>query len=888
MFKNRGYFILVGLVIVFSCNMDDKLIYQNDDFKILEDRVSQGNFEAVAVSETHLTSNYQSPENFISQKLSFKFSVNGWDNELPYNQFHQLIVDSGTTETPIIKFGEQYLDKKQFSPNKPLGLSQKLTFKVDMREVLNAFDSKGFYQFTNGSIIYKSDFKGVFLAGDVLPLNLDFDNLAKTDQFKLTDDDGDGIYSISFILNKKEEQKHIATSWQLKNDISSFPQYQSNSVLANAIYNLSLDEMQNAIEPDSTLRTGLEWVGVWTRDISYSIILSMATLQPRVAMISLMKKVDGNKIIQDTGTGGSYPVSSDRMVWAIAAYEVYKVTGDKDWLNTIYPIIKNSVENDEKIVYDEKTGLVKGESSFLDWREQTYPKWMQPADIYESESLGTNAVHYQVNKVLAELANIKGDKQTAAKHLTLANSIKTGINTYLWQPEKGYYGQFLYGRQHKILSDRAEALGEALTVLFGIADEEKTKSIFENTPLLNYGIPCIYPQIPEIPPYHNNAIWPFVQSYWALAAAKAGCQNVFMHAVVGIYRSSALFLTNKENFVATSGDYAGTVINSSNMLWSLSGNLSLVYKGLFGIQYDSDQLRFAPLVPKALKGVRNLKNFNYRNAQLDIEVEGFGQIHEFYVDGEKKKDAIVPANLEGKHRIKIVLNNKTDEHEVDIKENRFSLATPVVSISDKKLSWKPIDGASKYILIKNGKKLKTISQNYFDVTSTGEYQVIAVDKDNVQSFASEPVLHFLEDDLLTYEIEHFAINSAQKAQGFQSDGFVQITKSLNTEITISTNINQAGLYALNFRYANGSGPKNTDNKCAIRTLSINNTSVGAMIFPQRGQDEWSNWGLSNTKIIHLNKGENTFKLVYSPENENMNRDVNTAYLDQMVLTKIRE
>jgi len=47
------------------------------------------------------------------------------------------------------------------------------------------------------------------------------------------------------------------------------------------------------------------------------------------------------------------------------------------------------------VAYDAGTGLVKGESSFLDWREQTYPKWMQPADIYESENLGTNAVHYQ-------------------------------------------------------------------------------------------------------------------------------------------------------------------------------------------------------------------------------------------------------------------------------------------------------------------------------------------------------------------------------------------------------------------------------------------------------------------------------------------------------------
>ncbi len=29
------------------------------------------------------------------------------------------------------------------------------------------------------------------------------------------------------------------------------------------------------------------------------------------------------------------------------------------------------------------TYLMRGESSFLDWREQTYPRWMEPVDIYE-------------------------------------------------------------------------------------------------------------------------------------------------------------------------------------------------------------------------------------------------------------------------------------------------------------------------------------------------------------------------------------------------------------------------------------------------------------------------------------------------------------------------
>ena len=122
--------------------------------------------------------------------------------------------------------------------------------------------------------------------------------------------------------------------WKLKNDISSYPKLTTSNRLLQAVYKMGLDEMVNAVEPDTTLRTGKEWAGVWTRDVSYSILLSMAYLQPEASRISLMKKVDPlGRIIQDTGSGGAWPVSTDREIWCVAAWEVYKVTGDKKWLD---------------------------------------------------------------------------------------------------------------------------------------------------------------------------------------------------------------------------------------------------------------------------------------------------------------------------------------------------------------------------------------------------------------------------------------------------------------------------------------------------------------------------------------------------------------------------
>ncbi len=874
-------------------------IFKSKAYTILKDGVIQGDYKAKAVSSTELTSNYQSPVNlYQSPEIEFKFSINGKDNEMPVGKNHHINV-SGWNTSPLITFGQHYQDTREI-PKSYLKPGTPFTIRLDMREVLEAFKNKGFYTAFNGDKIYKDDFKGVYVAGNTSPLIWDFDNIANHPDLQLKDPDGDGIYEVTLLLNQQKEQRLTASSWKLSKDISAFPQYKSNYPLIDALYNLALEEMENAVEPDSTFRTGKEWAGVWTRDISYSIILSMAILQPKVAEYSLMRKVKNDRVIQDTGTGGSYPVSSDRMVWAIAAWEVYKTTGDKNWLAKAYRIIKNSVADDVKNNYDPKTGLVKGESSFLDWREQTYPKWMQPADIYESECLGTNAVHYQTNIVLAKMAALINDRDASVEYAQLAEKIKQGINKYLWIPEKGYYAQFLYGRNFKIRSPRSEALGEALSILFDIADIERQKEIMACTPVNSFGIPCIYPQIPNIPPYHNNAVWPFVQSYWSLAAAKAGNEEALLQSMSAIYRPAALFLTNKENFVASNGDFAGTQINSSNMLWSLSGNISMVYKVLFGIEFQANSITFNPFVPQALAGNQILSNFKYRNAILDIEMDGFGnKIQAMTLDGKPLEKAEIPASLTGKHQVKIVLANQAikikREEGANLVKDYTSPAVPsvtytisMVSMPDF-LSWKKIGGAVKYKILKNGEEIQTTQDTKIFASSNQfeEYQVIAIDKEGMESFASEPLTLYPEKAAELIEIETIISKENLPYKGFSGTGFVEISKDKNTSINIKVGIPETGTYAIDFKYANGNGPTNTENKCAIRTLKMGEFFLGTIVFPQRGKEEWSNWGFSNAVQVSLEKGSHTLSLLFEPENENMNGTINQAMLDYVRVIRIK-
>lgn len=868
-----------------------KPLWQSKEYAVYADSIVQQKYTARAISGTQLISNYQSPANeFKSSLLSFKFSINGKDNEMLSGTDHHYNCDTKNLvcETPLIKFGVP-LKEQDRTPGflKP---GAQLKVRLDMRHVLDEFNKKGYFTTFDGARIYKTDFKGVYIAGNSAPLIWDFDNLVNHPDLRLMDTDGDGIYEITLLLNRKEDEKQTLSHWTMSKDISGYPQYQSPYAISDALYNLSLEEMSNAIEPDSTFRTGKEWAGVWTRDVSYSIILSMAYLQPQVARYSLLRKVSKKrKIIQDTGTGGAWPVSTDRLIWAIAAWELYKVTGDHDWLKESYTIIKNSIDDDRQNIYDRETGLVKGESSFLDWREQTYPRWMQPADIFESENLGTNAVHYKANRVLAEMAGILNEQDNAKKYNAIAEQIKKGINQYLWLPAQGYYGQYLYGRTYKMISPRAEALGEALCVLFDIAGEDRQLQIVSHAPVTPFGITCIYPQIPNIPPYHNNAIWPFVQAYWMLASAKQKNETAVMESIAAIYRPSAMFATNKENFVAENGDHSGTQINSSNMLWSLSGNISIVHKVLFGIDFEKDGLVFHPFVPEALKGKRTLTHFRYREAVLDIDMDGFGdKIRSFKLDGRELGKAELSATLKGSHHVEIILADQTtNAGPINKVPVLFTPAAPVAVYKNNILSWPVVNGAVRYKLFRNGKLLREMTGTRISVREEDfcEYQMIAIGKDGLESFASEPVMIVSPSHVATYEAENYANAAAYPYKGYTARGFIETDVSVNTSIEVPITIKEDGNYLIDIRYSNGNGPSNTDNKCAVRTVLVDDTMAGTLVFPQRGKEEWSNWGFTNRVSARLSKGPHVLKLQYLPANENMNELTNQAMIDYFRVIK---
>jgi hypothetical protein len=863
-------------------------LYRSDAYTVTDTSVRQGRWTATALSRDSIVSTYPR----AGREMHFRFSLNGQDNEFPSGTEHTLYIrpTGGRIESPVYVFGQEqppFIPTPEAYPTSEEGVAQ-VRISLDLRAVRSALQRTGSYDPPYGPPVRALD--AVYAIGDVEPLSWDAHALRAGGPAQLTDPDGDGIYTLTLPVEAQYTRPLAGEGravWTRRADVSAFPQLRSPERLVDALYQMSLEELTQLVREDGALSAGAKWPGVWTRDVAYSSVLALAIVAPDAVRRSLMAKVDSaGRIIQDTGTGGSWPISTDRMTWALAAWELYAVTGDRGWLRTAYDVVSRSAEADLHAALDPRTGLMTGETSFMDWREQSYPRWMDPRDIAQSAATSTNVVHYATYRMLADMADALGEP--SERWTEVADGLRTAINTHLWQPERGWYATFRYGRAFQSLSPRSDALAEALAIIYGVADDEQQARLAERTPVVDFGAPTFWPYIPSIPSYHNGALWPFVNAYWLWASAEAGSTAGVEHGLASIWRPAALFLTNKENMVASTGHFDGTELNSDRQLWSVAGNLAASYRVLFGMRFDPDRLRFTPMVPPAYEGERTLSGLRYRGATLTITVRGHGDgVASVRLDGRPVERAEVPASLTGEHTVEIEMNGRWPESRINLVQNHFAPETPGVTRRGVALGWDAVPGAVSYVLYRNGRPFDTGGQTLVDVGPADgftEYQVLAVDSAGAESFLSEPV-RMGEDGAVIIARPRYVPLEREHA-GFSGEGYVRLTRESNTLVEVPVRITCGGVYLVEPRYANGSGPINTEAKAAIRTLVVGGDDVGVLVMPQRGTDRWTDWGYGTGLQVELPAAEYTLRLSMTPLDENMDVRVNTALLDHLRLTRL--
>ena len=677
--------------------------------------------------------------------------------------------------------------------------------------------------------------------------------------------------------------------------------------------------------PLAAFQTGEFWTYVWTRDLAYSMHLALGGFDPPRAINSLLFKtsvlkptVTGgltNQIIQDTGSGGSYPVSSDRIVWILGADATMKVLPEpeqKSFLSNIYPILHDTLEQDRGILFDPADGLYCGEQSFLDWREQTYPGWTKDnvIAIAMSKTLSVNSANYFALRTAADYAARLGLRAEQNRYSGWAAKLETAINEKLYDADAGLYSTYILADSVSgVRAHRYDLLGESLAILTGVADDARAASILSHYPVGPFGPPVVWPQERTVPIYHNQAIWPFVTAYWTKAARQAGNTAAVDAGIHSLMRAAAFNLSNMENFdFATgkaevkSGVITGPVINSRRQLWSVAGYLAMVQDVVFGLETSAEGIRFLPFVTGRQRDelfsagdTLELRNFSYQGKTIDLRVHlpalqnhnrSALEVGKIELNGKVVgRKFLSPDSLQKQNTWHVYLENPRTADKDD----------PLHFISDFKAGralfgpaqpqWKA--SGQNGIMLEKGLPALHFSREagsnvvcniYRDgelcakgVTNTDWVELRADDLPNRTHFYAIEAL-----DTLTGNASHltptrfYATTNDQweiPARAMKNHGgslaegryFMDWGKPDHELVVNSFTAKRIGEYGVRAEFSNGAGPVNTGITCAVKKIEIRKTASGELVaagyfvMPQSG--DWRRFDLSSIVRARLNAGE---------------------------------
>jgi glycogen debranching enzyme len=418
--------------------------------------------------------------------------------------------------------------------------------------------------------------------------------------------------------------------------------------------------------PDKFIKAGGGYSEPWTRDASINSWNAGSLLEPVVARNTLwavcQKQDDGTVVLQRDNQWW------DKVIWITAAWNHFKVTGDRAFLTTAYSVAQDELALMRKEHFSEKYGLFQGPSFFNDgiagYPEPEYDPNNRSSFVLDHHytkdlmALSTNCIYYSAYRCAAMMAQELGrPRDEAANFNRAADALKDATNKHLWNAGSGTYGYFIHGTGplEGKRDDSQEGIGISYAILFGVADARQTAQILKNSRITPHGITDVWP-------HFSNIVWPLINGMWATAAANAGDLETFEDEVENlVLLSSGSDGHFYEIYHPITGKPDGGWQTGRNwpsqpdQTWSATAYLRMIYQGLFGLDFQTDGLRFAPHLP-ARWGSAQLKGIKYRGMTLDVSLQGAGnRVGQVSIDGEASKQAFISATLTGAHTVSITM-----------------------------------------------------------------------------------------------------------------------------------------------------------------------------------------------------------------------------------------
>jgi hypothetical protein len=441
--------------------------------------------------------------------------------------------------------------------------------------------------------------------------------------------------------------------------------------ILDAVFALAVDKTLEVVAPVGTRSAQLEGdspggeyyypyyyythggdIREYTRDTAQHVQWGDSVLiDARAARGSLLRRCDfARKRLREDAV-----VTADSVHFIPAAWEYFKISGDRALLARCWDCLWNTMRQKER-EHRKSNGLWTGSP----WSDNA-AGFLQPEHFRHRneavESLYANTVAAGAWRDLAAIAETLGKPREAAACRQACTALKAAINCHLYRPAQGGYCYYRYEPTGQYAGYR-EDISAGMLYLFDVADAARALEYHARFHATPYGYRNVDPPLPSgEASYHGGNVWENQDAFhgWTLALLQRPDELepfIFWHA------RAALPL--KEWREGTINPATGLLhSNYKRVIWGAMGYTAYWTRGVFGIVYEPDGLRFRPCVPNDFGDSfrATLTHVNYRRSQLRITLVGRGtKLKQLLLD--EKPVQTVRGDLVGRHDVSIRLAGK--------------------------------------------------------------------------------------------------------------------------------------------------------------------------------------------------------------------------------------
>jgi hypothetical protein len=438
--------------------------------------------------------------------------------------------------------------------------------------------------------------------------------------------------------------------------------------LIGKAWNLAIWTIDTNTTKQGLLKAGAGYGGEWTRDASMNSWNAASLLRTPIAEHTLWS-VTKNK---DT-IGHQY---WDKIVWVIAAWNHYLVTGNTNFLQAAYNCSKKSMQQLQLYAYNSSFKLFTGPGNINDgiaaYPEPIFDNTNTSSYVLDHPTsknimvLSTNLLYMQAFNCLNQMANQLHEKIEAKQFQQQYQQLQQTIIQQFYLPQQNKLAYIIYPNGEKVIMQ--EGLGYSYALLFNLLTKQQAVQLINNTQLSPFGIVNIAPHLPRyndsLPGRHNYMVWPFINAYWANAVANYALEKQLLFELKN--QSHLALDSNKgnNNFEEVAEAFTGKPnggwqsnrqwSSKDHQTWNATGFCRMIIHGLFGLHLTTDGIAFKPCLPKHV-GTVSLQQIPYRNTIINITIKGIGSnIQSFTING-KKANPFLQATSKGQQQIVIIL-----------------------------------------------------------------------------------------------------------------------------------------------------------------------------------------------------------------------------------------